>query len=249
MTELPPAGTLAALAVTAFLAGLARGFSGFGAALIFVPLASTLIGPKATSAFLLVVDYFFTAPMVPGAWRRADRRDVATMLIGAMAGVPLGAFILARSDAVSVRWMICCLIFCLLALLVSGWRYGGQPKPALTIGVGAVAGTFSGIAQVGGPPVVAYWLGGDADAQRIRANIVLYFAGSSIMVTVSYIVNGVLGFDIVGLAVAVGPAYGAGIFLGTRLFGRASERTFRRLCYALIAASGLIGLPLWDGLR
>lgn len=249
MLTLPPGPVLAGLCVMAFLAGTARGFSGFGAALIFVPLASSLIGPKATSAVLLVVDYCFTAPMVPGAWRRADRRDVLTMLVGAVAGVPLGAFILAHSDAVSVRWMICCLIFCLLILLVSGWRYSGPPKLPLTVGVGVVAGTFSGIAQVGGPPVVAYWLGGNNDAQRVRANIVLYFAGSSLMVTVSYIVSGVLGFEIVGLALAVGPAYGAGIFLGTRLFGRASELVFRRLCYVLIAVSGLIGLPLWDGLR
>ena len=47
---------LAMFAGAAFLAGLARGFSGFGAALIFIPLASAIVGPRVASAVLLVVD-------------------------------------------------------------------------------------------------------------------------------------------------------------------------------------------------
>jgi uncharacterized membrane protein YfcA len=43
----------------------------------------------------------------------------------------------------------------------------------------------------------------------------------------------------------VGPAYGLGLYVGSRLFGRASEMVFRRLCYALIAVSVLSSLPVW----
>ncbi|MBB2675200.1 UNVERIFIED_ORG: putative membrane protein YfcA [Rhizobium esperanzae] len=35
-----------ALMAFAFIAGLARGFSGFGAALIFIPLGGAIIGPN-----------------------------------------------------------------------------------------------------------------------------------------------------------------------------------------------------------
>ena len=41
--ELTPTA-VALFIVTAFVAGFARGFSGFGAALIFMPVASALIG-------------------------------------------------------------------------------------------------------------------------------------------------------------------------------------------------------------
>ena len=40
---------LAALTIAAFVAGLARGFSGFGSALIFMPLASAAIGARVAS--------------------------------------------------------------------------------------------------------------------------------------------------------------------------------------------------------
>jgi hypothetical protein len=33
------------------------------------------------------------------------------------------------------------------------------------------------------------------------------------------------------------------------MFGLASDLTFRRVCYGMIALAALIGLPLWDGMR
>ncbi|MFO1035197.1 MAG: sulfite exporter TauE/SafE family protein, partial [Hyphomicrobiales bacterium] len=50
------------LAITALVAGLARGFSGFGAALIFVPFAARFVGPQQAAALLLLTDGFLTVP-------------------------------------------------------------------------------------------------------------------------------------------------------------------------------------------
>jgi hypothetical protein len=41
--------------------------------------------------------------------------------------------------------------------------------------------------------------------------------------------------------------FGIGLWLGSRMFGLASEETFRRICYALIALAALVSLPLFDG--
>jgi len=170
------AGTFALLLAITFAASLARGFSGFGAALIFIPLVSALVGPKTAVPLLLVTDGLMTAGMIPGAVRRADRRDVFTMAIGAVVGVPAGTWLLTSLDPVVLRWCIVALAAAMLALLLSGWRYRGRPKPPLTVLVGLVSGFFSGAAQVGGPPVVAYWLGSTTAAAPVRANIVLFFA-------------------------------------------------------------------------
>lgn len=63
---------------------LARGFSGFGAALIFIPLASAIVGPRIASAVLLVVDGVLTLGMIPPAFRMADRREVFIMAHAAL---------------------------------------------------------------------------------------------------------------------------------------------------------------------
>ena len=242
-----PNGGLAGLMLTAFVASMARGFSGFGAALIFVPIASAVVGPKTAAPLLLVMDFVMTAPMVPRAFRLANRREVGAMMAGALLGVPLGAAALAIADPLVLRWAITLIAGLLLALLASGWRYHGQPLTPMTVAVGWLAGLFSGAAQLGGPPVVAYWLGGASNAVTVRANVVLYFALSSILSGITYAFGGLFSITIFALMLVIAPVYAAGLYAGSRLFGLASDITFRRICFALIAGSAILGMPLLDG--
>jgi uncharacterized membrane protein YfcA len=238
---------LAFLLATAFIAALARGFSGFGAALIFVPLASTVVAPQVASPLLLITDAVLALGFIPDAFRKADRREVSVMALGAVIGIPLGTLILVRLDALTIRWSIVALASALLALLASGWRYRGKPMAPLTFTVGGIAGVCAGAAQVGGPIVVAYWLGRPAKPVIVRANIILYFSISTAIAMVSYYFGGVLTLTVLKLCIVVGPVYGLGLFIGARLFGIAHEAIFRRICYALIAVAVLVSLPLLDG--
>lgn len=239
--------TILILVATAFVAGLARGFSGFGGALIFVPVASALVGAKLAVPLLLLVDLVLTPGLIPKAWRNADRGNVGTMALGAVVGVPAGTYLLTHVDGVAIRWGIVIIVVALLALLMSGWRYHGRPHASLTAAVGMTSGLFSGAAQVGGPPVVAYWLGGAIQPLTVRANIVLYFAISSVISVTSYLVAGLLTWETVGLSLTIGPTFALGLYVGSHLFTRANEATFRRICYGLIATAAIIGLPVLDG--
>ncbi|MGA1829527.1 sulfite exporter TauE/SafE family protein [Rhizobium wenxiniae] len=242
-------GELAFVFFAAMVAGLARGFSGFGGALIFVPLASAVTSPAIASALLLVIDGVMTLGMVPEGWRKANRREVFTMLAGAVVGVPAGTAVLSLLPSITLRWIISIVVLGLLIFLISGWRYHGRPKTWLTVGVGALAGLFGGAAQMSGPPIVAYWLGGAIERNVVRANLVLYFALGTIISATSYIVTGILTLEVLLIALVAGPGYGIGLTFGSRMFGIASETTFRRICFMLIGAAAIIGLPLLDGLR
>src|SRR5580700_11184635 len=158
LSELIPAdvSTHAAIAISvvAFIAGTARGFSGFGSALIFMPLASSLAAPRLVAALLLVIDFVAAAPLLPNAWKHADRKATAVMVAGALVGVPVGTWFLSWLDPVTTRWIISGFVFALLLLLLSGWRYRGKDFPALSIGIGGLSGFCSGLAQTGGPPIV-----------------------------------------------------------------------------------------------
>ena len=238
--------TAIAICAVAFVAGTARGFSGFGAALIFMPLASSLAAPRLVAALLLVIDFIAMMPLIPNAWRQADRRATAVMIAGALVGVPIGTYLLTRLDPVTTRWIISGFVFALLLLLLSGWRYRGKDHAALAIGVGSLSGFCSGLAQTGGPPIVAYWLGRPLATSVARANIMLFFAASDVVSVVSYAVTGLITVEAIGFALIVGPVYAVGVALGAALFGRASETVFRAICYALIAAALVMGLPALD---
>jgi hypothetical protein len=236
-----------ALGVIAFIAATARGFSGFGAALIFMPLASSVAGPRLVAALLLVIDFVSAAPLVPYAWKEADRKATAVIVAGALVGVPLGTYFLTRLDPITTRWIISGFVAALLMLLLSGWRYRGRDYAALSVAVGGVSGFCSGLAQTGGPPIVGYWLGRPIASKVARANILLFFGASDLFSMVSYAVSGLITWDALKLSLLIGPIYAIGVGFGASLFGRASEQVFRSICYALIAMAVIFGLPALDG--
>ena len=236
-----------AICAVAFVSGTARGFSGFGSALIFMPLASSIADPRLVAALLLIIDFVAAAPLLPGAWEKADRKATAIMVAGALIGVPIGTYFLSRLEPVTTRWIITAFVFALLMLLLSGWRYRGKDYAAVSVGIGGLSGFCSGLAQTGGPPIVGYWLGRPIPSVIARANIFLFFGASDVFSAVSYTAAGLITMDAILFAIVVGPVYGIGVWFGASLFGKASESVFRAICYALIAAAVIFGLPALDG--
>jgi hypothetical protein len=173
-----------------FVAGLARSFSGFGAALIFMPVATAAVSAAIAAPLLLLVDGVLTLPLIPDALRRCERKDVVAVVAGALLGVPLGTLVLTRSEPTLLRWAVAVLVFALLAFLVWGWRLPPRPVGPRSVGVGLAAGVLSGAAQMGGPPIVAYWLGSDRPALIVRANVIAYFAASTLVAALTYSVGG-----------------------------------------------------------
>src|SRR3954471_11404569 len=123
-----------------------------------MPLASSLAAPRLVAALLLIIDFIAAAPLAPNAWKHADRKATAVMVLGAVIGVPLGTYCLSRLDPVTTRWIISGFVFALLLLLLSGWRYRGKDHAPLSVSIGGLSGFCSGLAQTGGPPIVGYWL-------------------------------------------------------------------------------------------
>jgi uncharacterized membrane protein YfcA len=236
-----------AICAVAFVSGTARGFSGFGSALIFMPLASSIADPRLVAALLLIIDFVAAAPLLPGAWEKADRKATAIIVFGALIGVPIGTYFLSRLEPVTTRWIISAFVFALLLLLLSGWRYRGKDHAAVSVGIGGLSGFCSGLAQTGGPPIVGYWLGRPIPSVVARANIVLFFGASDLFSAVSYTTAGLITMNAILFSIVVGPVYGIGVWFGAALFGKASETVFRAICYALIAAAVVFGLPALDG--
>src|SRR5215475_104127 len=102
--------TALAICAIAFISGTARGFSGFGSALIFMPLASSMASPRLVAVLLLIIDLVAAAPLIPNAWQKADRTATAVIVAGALIGVPLGTYFLTRLDPVTTRWIISCFV-------------------------------------------------------------------------------------------------------------------------------------------
>ena len=194
-----------------------------------------------------MIDFVAAAPMVPNAWRKADRKATAIMVFGAFIGVPIGTYFLSRLEPVTTRWIISVFVLALLLLLLSGWRYRGKDHAAISIGIGGLSGFCSGLAQTGGPPIVGYWLGRPIASAIARANIVLFFGASDFFSAVSYAATGLITMDAIGSRWWSARSTASASGSAPRCSAKPAKTLFRAICYALIAAAVIIGLPVLDG--
>lgn len=232
--------------ITVGLAGIVRGFAGFGAAMLFMPVATYLYDPRLVVVGFFLIDWIVTLPLAANAFTKWEPRTVLPGVVGAWAGVWFGAYLLATTDPLVLRWSICGIIITLVVLLQSGWRYEGAPKAPISLFVGCGAGVLGGVSQVSAPPVVAYWASGPADAATIRANLITFFFFSSLGSFAAFLGNGVFTANTVALALWLAPAYGLAIFAGARFFKSSNDQLFRRVALWIIILAAITSLPLLD---
>ena len=238
---------LATLLVAAALGGLVRGFTGFGFAMVFVPLATVVVGPVWAVGLVWAIDAPFALPLGARASRKAQWSEVLPLLMGATALLPVGVWLLTRLDPLLMRWIIALLILGAVALLASGWRYHGQPGTGFSLGVGGLSGLAGGMASVGGIPLAILWLSSQRTSTlQMRHNLITYFAISTMISGAVLSWKGVVTFEVIGQALVLMIPYGIGLVAGTRGFHRAYEITFRRAAYAIIAGAAIVALPALD---
>jgi uncharacterized membrane protein YfcA len=235
-----------AAAVVAALAGAVRGFTGFGSAMIYIPLVSAIYGPRLAVTTLLLVDFVSSAPFSVAAFWRCNWREVLPVSVVMAATIPLGALLLVFVDPIVLRWFIAFLVIGLIAVLASGWRYRGGPTLAASVTVGAVAGIGSGAVQIAGPAVVIYWLGGLSPAAVVRANLMVVFLISDFVSTVTYTAQGLLTAEVLVLSVLLGGPFLAAMIVGAWMFRGSSDVAYRRVAYVIIAVSAVLSLPVFD---
>lgn len=228
--------SLAAGAVA--LAGLVRGFSGFGAAMISIPLLSLLFGPQTALATLTTMEMPAQIQLLRMSRREADWKQAAPMALGGIAALPLGTWILVSIDQDLLRRAISVIVLLLVALLASGYRHNVPRRLGVDVAVGSVAGLLNGSTGLGGPPIIFYMLSGPYAPSAVRANITAFFQIGFVFVVASYFWFGVLTPERMLLGAVIAPFYVAGIWFGGKLFYRASEQVFRRIAYILLAVIG-----------
>lgn len=235
------------VALGAVLGGLTRGFTGFGFAMIFMPLAASVLPPQVALAVILVIDAPFALALGSRAYPDADKRGVFTLIAAATVMFPVGLYVLTQVDPIVVRWIISALVIAAVAGLASGWRYHGRPSMGLTLGVGSLSGLFNGIASLSGLPLALFWLSSQTRRQaEIRADMQTYFLLSTCVSGSIMAWKGLFTREAVLIALSVMPLYGLMLWLGARGYRIASESTFRRIAYGIIALAAMLSLPLLD---
>jgi len=237
---LTPSFLLAAFAVA--VAGVMRGYSGFGTAILLAPILSTLWGPRAGVPVLLLIELIVSIQLLPRSLHEADRRMVLPIGLAAVLATPLGASVLLYADGLVLRRAIGALVLVFGLLLLSPWRYRGPRPLPLNLAVGALGGLLKGATGMSGPPIILYFLSGPEEARRHRANLILFFGLIAIVAVVPPLLAGLIDATAMIRTAVLLPLMVMCVRLGARLFHVIPTAWYRRCAFGALVLAGGIAL-------
>ena len=241
LADLMTAGFLVAAMFVA-AAGLMRGFTGFGSGMVMAPIFAILFGPVETVVMVIVLEVVVTAQMIPEVRDDIDWRFV--FLMGGVAALfmPVGNWLLVNVDAELIGRAMAAIVLVFVIVLMTGWRYRGERRTPVTLGIGALSGVLSAATALGNPPVILYLMAGQGSAAETRANMTAYFAVTFAVLLALMSARGLMSWEAVGRAGILLPLFMAAAWLGGRLFRRSGEVLYRRFALVFLAGVGLYGL-------
>ncbi len=223
-------------------AGLMRGFAGFGSGMMLSPVFAILYGPAEAVLMIAVMEIVVSVQLVPKALPDVQWPFLGPLILAAVVGMPLGAWLLATTEPELITRIIAAIVLVFVIVLAVGWRYQGPKRLLPTLGVGGVSGALLTATSVGGPPVLLYILSGQDSARTNRANIILYFAIAEIITPVFLYLQGLFAMEVVIRALTICPAYMVGAWVGSRLFRESSEQVYRRVALIFLSMIALYGI-------
>ena len=224
------------------LAGGVQGVTGFGGALVAIPLLSLVMDVKQAVPLSILNGLVTTTTMAYTLRHHVDWRKILPMLIGSLPGTLLGTLLLKQADTVQISRMLG-----LLLVMVSLFNLRFAPRPINPSRFWApVAGFFSGVITAtvgaGGPPVIIYATLHDWSKDEIRATLTGFFVINGYVTAAFHAAGGVITAHTLHLFALTGGCVLLGTMAGSRLSTRMPRRTYLRIVYLLLIALGVMML-------
>jgi uncharacterized protein len=227
-------------------AGLVRGFTGFGTALIFVPVAGQFLPMAEIIMVMALTGLFSMAALVPRAWKSADRGEVASLAFAAALCVPLGVWLLSLLDGLTIRWIVSVVVALTLVAVMTGWRWQGRLGWPGRFAIGAGAGTVGGMTGLTGPVVIMFYLANASSANMVRANTILFLAALDVVLVVNLSLFGYVSAQTLWIAAIMVLPYLIFTLVGQALFDPGHEKAYRVVAYGVVGLALVSGLPVLD---
>jgi uncharacterized membrane protein YfcA len=227
------------LAAIAFLGSIVFGATGFGAALVAIPLATHLVPLKFALALFALADIANSFSVGLEKPRNAARGEYLRLVPMILAGTVAGVTVLVNLPRAAGMLLLGAFV---LAYAVYA-LFPRESRRVISQGWAWIAGFAGGVTSAlfgaGGPPYVIYLSHRGLSKDAFRATLGLVTMTSISVRVIAFFITGLLLDPHVWLAAALAvPAALAGIAVGRRIFLRASREVLMRLIAGLLLASG-----------
>jgi uncharacterized protein len=234
-----PVETVMWAALMTLGAAYIRGLTGFGMAIILVPLLGMIIRPEQAVVLALLLQLLIGPVGLPTILRDSHRSSALPIAGLAVLMTPVGLSALAYTTPDVARIIIAVIAIGAFILVIMTRKAVDQPRPATTLLVGAASGMLAGFAAMPGPPVIPYYLREAFPPLVARASMMLIFFATAIAGSLSAFLMCVATPHLMWLAVVLFVPMWVGNKLGNRAFGKVSPPLWRSIVALLLGIAGV----------
>jgi uncharacterized protein len=231
------------LVLIIFGAGVIRGYSGFGFAMICVITFSFIYPPSIITPLILCLDIPVSIWLFYKARKLVEWNSLKILCISSMVTIPIGALVLTSAPVNFLRSFIAIVVLVLCYGLLVKKQTTSFTGSVATFGVGMLSGFLTGIAAIGGPPVILFYLSSNRSVSISRASMIAFFLIVDCMALIACLWYGLLNTQILALSAKMLIPLSAGIWIGNYLFGKfLNEKKFKRQTILLLMILAFISL-------
>ena len=229
----------AALAAIAFLGAVIFGITGFGAALVTIPLATHLVSLKFALALFVLADLAAAFSVGLENPKRAVRAEWTRLVPMILVGTALGVTLLVNLPRAAGMLLLGLFVVSFGIFSLSGKASDRIVSSRWGWIAGLAGGITSTLFGAGGPPYAIYLSQRGLTKEQFRATMGFATMTSISLRAVAFTLTGLLLDAGVWLtALAVVPACLLGIWTARRIFLRISREALMRAVALLLLASG-----------
>ncbi|MCA9928846.1 MAG: sulfite exporter TauE/SafE family protein [Anaerolineales bacterium] len=222
-----------------FFAIFTQAASGFGLALVSMPLLVTFLDIRTATPLIAIVGGTAELFLLLRYRHALNFRAVVRLSLAALIGIPLGVYALdvVNAQVITAVLGVIVVLYSLYALLRfrlptlrnNGWAYG----------LGFISGILGGAFNTSGPPVIIYGTCRSWQPAEFKSNLQAFFLFNSIITFVSHAGSGNFTPVVWQYYLWALPGIFLGMFFGVRLDGRLNPDQFRKVVLILLLILGV----------
>lgn len=226
------------ISIVIFMAGFVQGLSGFGSILLALPILSLLIDIKILIPLMVLCGWSVSIFLLIQLRLHLDLEKILPLFLGAIPGIPLGVLFLKKIDPVLIYWILGLILitYSLYMLFFKYQKRGISEKWGYVFGF--LSGFIGGGLSAGGPPVIVYTSLQDWKKDIIKVTLQGFFVISGLLTVFVHALSGLTTPLVIKYYFVSIPMLILGTYLGSFLYGKISEESYRRLILLLLAALG-----------
>jgi uncharacterized membrane protein YfcA len=235
-------------ALVVLLAGMVAGMTGFGFALVAVPILMIVMPPRTVVPLIQLLSLGLQFLLLIECRRHLSMTRVWLLVLGSLVGTPAGTLLLLLMNAQTLRAITGIVVILGALALAVGWRWPVQNEKAASLPVGVLSGTLAGSTGLGGPPVVLFFSNQGLEKHSFRANLVLYFACLNVVTVVSSLAAGLFTRQVLLHSVMLLPILVLGTFGGIYLANHVNQDRFRHVVTLVMILTGISAIVFGIGI-